>query len=106
MSESKPNVYTIPAGVPFVDALAAGILQREGDDPAKLCRAIVFLPTRRACRGLQDAFLRAGGGRALLLPAIRPLGDVDEDGMGAPETLAATSLDGAPDLPPPMAPMR
>jgi ATP-dependent helicase/nuclease subunit B len=101
-----PNVFTIPAGAPFVDALAAGILEREGDDPARLCRAVVFLPTRRACRALRDAFLRAGGGRALLLPAIKPLGDVDEDGMGAPEAFAAASTDGDADLPPAIAPMR
>ncbi len=105
MSEPTPNVFTIPAGVPFVDALAAGILQREGDDPANLCRAIVFLPTRRACRALQDAFLRSGGGRALLLPAIRPLGEVDEDGMSLLETLAEPHS-AAADLPPPIAPLR
>jgi ATP-dependent helicase/nuclease subunit B len=74
-----PAVYSIPAGVPFVDALADGILADIGEDPAALAAVTVLLPTRRACRGLRDAFLRRSGGRALLLPRLVPLGDVDED---------------------------
>ena len=37
------------------------------------------MPTRRAARALQEAFLEAGGGRAMLLPAIRPIAQGDED---------------------------
>jgi ATP-dependent helicase/nuclease subunit B len=74
-----PSVYTIPAGTPFVDALAAGILGRRGDDPAELARFTVLLPTRRACRSLRDAFLRQGGGAPMLLPRMAPIGEVDED---------------------------
>ena len=74
-----PAVFSIPAGVPFVDALADGILADRGDDPAALAAVTVLLPTRRACRSLRDAFLRRRGGRPLLLPRLVPLGDVDED---------------------------
>ena len=74
-----PAVFSIPAGVPFVDALADGILADRGEDPAALAAVTVLLPTRRACRSLQDAFLRRRGGRPLLLPRLVPLGDVDED---------------------------
>ncbi|MBK8907273.1 MAG: double-strand break repair protein AddB [Rhodospirillales bacterium] len=73
------NVFTIPAGMPFVDALAAGLRHRVGDDAAALTRVRVLLPNRRACRALAEAFLRHGGGRPLLLPRISPIGDVDED---------------------------
>jgi ATP-dependent helicase/nuclease subunit B len=76
---ASPSVYTIAPGRPFLDLLAAGILQQHGSDPLNLSRVTVLLPTRRACRALAEAFLRQSEGAALLLPVIRPLGDVDED---------------------------
>jgi ATP-dependent helicase/nuclease subunit B len=78
-SATRPQLYTIAPGRPFLDLLAAGILRRFGADPLTLSRVTVLLPTRRACRGLAEAFLRARDGEALLLPKIRPLGDIDED---------------------------
>ncbi len=81
----KPAVYTIPAGVPFVDALAAGLRARVGGGPEDLAQATVLLPTRRACRALREAFLRQSGGRPLLLPRLTPLGDVDEDELALAE---------------------
>ncbi|HUN50318.1 MAG TPA: double-strand break repair protein AddB, partial [Candidatus Sulfotelmatobacter sp.] len=78
MTPARPRVYTIAAGTPFVDALAAGLLARHGADPLTLSSVLVLLPTRRACRALREAFLRQSGGRPLLLPAMRPLGDADE----------------------------
>ncbi|MFC3674724.1 double-strand break repair protein AddB [Ferrovibrio xuzhouensis] len=76
---AAPAVFSIAPGRPFLDLLAAEILERWGDAPERLSRVTVLLPTRRACRALTEAFLRQRDGRALLLPAIRPLGDVDED---------------------------
>jgi ATP-dependent helicase/nuclease subunit B len=87
-----PRLYTIPAGLPFLDALAAGLAERSGAEA--LANARVLLPTRRACRALADAFLRQGGGAPLLLPAMTPLGDVDED------DLAFTELGADLDIPP------
>ena len=96
MSERAPAVYTVPPYEPFVDALATGILSGRAvpldpGDPLALSRLTILLPTRRACRALGLAFLRAAPGRALLLPRIRPLGDIDEDetsiGDEADETL-------------------
>ncbi|MDO8423861.1 MAG: double-strand break repair protein AddB [Parvibaculum sp.] len=85
MSEdSSPRLFTIPSGTPFLEALARALLAdptlggRLGHDNA-LADITILLPTRRAVRGLNDAFLRMGGGKALLLPRVRPLGDVDED---------------------------
>jgi len=75
----RPSVYTIPAGRPFVDSLAAGIRAQMGDAPDALTQVTVLLPTRRACRALRDAFLRGGGGKPVLLPRLLPLGDLDED---------------------------
>jgi ATP-dependent helicase/nuclease subunit B len=99
-----PKVFTIPGGVPFVDALAEGIVDRVGADPLALAGVTVLLPTRRACRALREAFLRLAGGRPLLLPRMSPLGDLDDDELvltagGLP------GLDGALDLPDAIGPL-
>jgi len=73
------HVFTIAPTRPFADALAAGLLARAEGSPEALARMTVLLPTRRACRALREAFLRQSGGRPLLLPRLRPIGDVDEE---------------------------
>ena len=70
--------FTIPAHRPFVVDLAAGLLKTFGDAPEAMAGAVVLTPTRRGARSLADAFVQAGGGRAVLLPQIRALGDLDE----------------------------
>ncbi len=93
------GVCTIAPAAPFVDELAAGLLDRYGDDGTSLSDVLVLLPTRRSCRALGEAFLRVTGGRPLLLPAMMPIGDIDEDEIGF---LAGedAELAGAADLPP------
>ena len=93
------KVFSIAAGTAFVDALAEGILGRFGSDPENLADIRVMLPTRRACRALGEAFLRATDGRPALLPAMIPIGDIDEDEIGflASEEPA---LAGVAELPP------
>jgi len=73
-----PRWFSIPAHRPFVDDLATGLLQALGAQPEALADAIVLTPTRRGARALAEAFVKAGGGRAVLLPQIRALGDLDE----------------------------
>lgn len=75
---TKPAIFTIPPGTSFVDALARGLMDRHGADPLSLGRVRVLLPTRRAARTLREAFLRLSDGKALILPVMQPLGDVDE----------------------------
>lgn len=94
------NLYTIPPTLSFVDALAKGLLQQAGGDPIALSKMTVLLPNRRACRNLREAFLRESDGRPLLLPAIRPIGDVDEENLW----LGPAAL--APDIRPQMEPLR
>jgi ATP-dependent helicase/nuclease subunit B len=74
-----PGVATIPAGVPFVEALAAGLRAEVDAAPERLADTLVLLPTRRACRLLAEALLRQSARRALLLPRIQPLGEIDAD---------------------------
>lgn len=76
---ARPVVYSIDAGLPFVDTLARGLTDRFGKGPADLSRVTVLLPTRRAVRALREAFLRASGGEPMLLPLMRPIGDVEEE---------------------------
>ncbi|HVB17940.1 MAG TPA: double-strand break repair protein AddB [Stellaceae bacterium] len=89
-----PHLYTIAPDRPFVATLAHGLLGLAGSDPLALARMTVLVPTRRAGRALQEAFLRltaAGGdpGAPLLLPRLRPIGGLDEDEVG----LAAEGAD-------------
>ena len=102
MSQPTPRVFTIPAGVSFVEALAEGLLRQAGGDPLQLSAMTVLLPNRRAARSLAEAFLRVGGGRATLLPSLRPLGDVDAEELtlaGEDFPLAGEALTLAPAMP-------
>jgi ATP-dependent helicase/nuclease subunit B len=97
-----PTVYTIEPGMPFVDALAAGVLARpaaDPPDPLALARVTILLPTRRACRSLAEAFGRLGAGRPMLLPLMMPLGDLDEDEIELAAAMEASRGAGAA-LPP------
>ena len=66
-------MFAIPAHRPFLPDLAAGLLARAGGDPLALARTLVLLPTRRAARGLREAFLPLAGEGALLLPRMGAL---------------------------------
>jgi ATP-dependent helicase/nuclease subunit B len=88
------NLFALPPHVPLLDAVAAEWLQRTAD-PLQRAHGLILLPTRRAARALAEAFLRASGGKPLLLPRITALGALDE----APLALAGTL-----DLPPAIEP--
>jgi ATP-dependent helicase/nuclease subunit B len=86
MSATTPRVFTVPPTAPFLRALARGILDGKviagfapRESPELLASLTIYLPTRRAARALAGIFLEETGSRALLLPRIVPLGDVDED---------------------------
>lgn len=96
---ARCDIATVPAHIHFADALATGLIAEADDDPAALARMLVLLPTRRAVRAVGDALLRASGGKALLLPRLATLGDIDED-LAFGFAASADVLD----LPPAMAP--
>jgi len=76
---ARPRWYTIPAHRPFAQDLAQGLHEALSPlGPQALSQAIVLTPTRRGARGLADAFVAAAGGRAVLPPQMRPLGDLEE----------------------------
>lgn len=86
MTSPAPRVFSIPPGAPFLPTLADALLSgrlipgfQPGGDPLALADATIFVPTRRAARALRATFAERLGGKAAILPVIRPLGDVDED---------------------------
>ncbi len=95
------NLFDIPAELPFLDCLAAGVLRDiPGDAPERLSRVTILLPTRRSARALRTAFLRAAADQALLLPRMRALAGLsteDADELALPALL---------DLPPAVEPLR
>lgn len=83
---ASPRVFTIPPSAPFlrtlVDALFDGRLVPGLDpraDPLALADLTLYLPTRRAARSIAPLIREKLGGAPVLLPSIRPLGDVEED---------------------------
>ena len=86
-----PRVASIDAGRPFLPTLVKAFLDGglvpsfrwNPDEPTALADALILVPTRRAARGLEAAFLaeiaKRGPEAVTLLPTIRPFGDVDED---------------------------
>jgi ATP-dependent helicase/nuclease subunit B len=87
----RSSIFTIPTGVPFADALAAGLMARAAGDPLALSKMTVLLPNRRAARALAEAFLRQAGGAGsipgggLLLPKLQPIGEPDEESQSIAE---------------------
>lgn len=75
----QASIWTIPYHKSFLDDLAQGIWERVDRNPEKLTDVTVLLPNRRACREIANAFLRILDGRAVLLPRLFPVGDLDED---------------------------
>ena len=101
----RPKVYTIAPERPFLATLADGLLEMTDGDPIRLLRVTILLPTRRAVRAMREAFLRAApagreAGTPLLLPRMRPVGDLDSDEL----TLAGEPADDDPFAVPPAIP--
>ncbi|HUJ38088.1 MAG TPA: double-strand break repair protein AddB [Hyphomicrobium sp.] len=85
-ASDSARVFTVPPGQPFLASVARAILS--GNLPAAGGGALsaldlpgftLLLPTRRAARAMQEAFLAASGGRAMLLPRIRPIAEGEEE---------------------------
>ena len=98
MAGEQPTVFTIDPGEAFVDVLVRGLMQRYGGDPLALGRVLLLLPTRRAVRAVGEAFLRHSDGQAMILPAMRPLGDVDTEELAFDENESAEGLELPPAL--------
>lgn len=83
MSIVTPRVFTIAPGSGFLQVLAQEILKgfpvlRNQDRPP-LLQWTILLPTRRAVRELTNILVELSGSSALVMPRIKPIGDLDED---------------------------
>jgi ATP-dependent helicase/nuclease subunit B len=74
-----PEILNIPPEFSFMDVLAKELLRRHGANSIELSSVTILTTTRRAARVLQQSFLRETEGRPIILPIMRPIGDVDED---------------------------
>lgn len=94
-----PNVFTINAGAPFLEILAEDVLSGfpVGDTSLLPGDWTILLPTRRAVSEFRQILLKKSGRKALLLPRVAPLNDVDEN------RLEEESVTG--DLPKPLSPV-
>ncbi len=84
MSGQNPNIFTIPQTASFLEGLVRAVLSgdlphRGGKKPSMLELAdyTILLPSRRAVRGVKEAFYQAGGGNGVIMPKIRAIGESD-----------------------------
>jgi ATP-dependent helicase/nuclease subunit B len=77
--ERTPNIFTVTPTLSFADSFASALIEKHQDQPENLSKTLILLPTRRACRSVQEAFLRQSGGKPIMLPRLSPIGDVDGD---------------------------
>mgnify|MGYP003327292616 CR=1 FL=1 len=75
---SNYNIFSIDTDLPFADTFATGLWERVNMDPIALRQSMIFVPHRRAARVFEDALVRLMGQKALILPQILAIGDVDE----------------------------
>ena len=76
---NKLQFHCLPPHQPFLETLAAMLLEKHSENPLDLARTLILLPSRRSCRSLREAFLRVSAGKPLLLPRIMPIGEVDAE---------------------------
>lgn len=91
-----PRWYSIASGRPFLDDLARGLCEVLGEE---LPHALILTPTRRGARQMAHAFTDQCRAKALLLPQVRALGDLEEGeppfdlehlGLDLPPALSST----------------
>jgi ATP-dependent helicase/nuclease subunit B len=87
MAMGRQNIFSIPAGAPFLKTLVHAICdgtvvpeyRYDPADPLSLAGVTIFVPTRRAARVLRSEFVDCLGARSAILPVIRALGETDDD---------------------------
>jgi ATP-dependent helicase/nuclease subunit B len=101
------RVLSVPSSVPFLRAVVAALVDGRLVDgfearaqPDRLTEATLYLPTRRAGRQVREIFLEELGLRAVLLPRIVALGDIDEDELAFAEEGDSYGGSTALELPP------
>jgi ATP-dependent helicase/nuclease subunit B len=93
------SIYTIAPESRFLTELAHAVLEGfpTGATDLPLSRWTILVPNRRSARALESILLLANGSKPLLLPTIKPIGDIDEDMIadslpaeGVPDAISKT----------------
>lgn len=87
MAAHTPRILTIPAAQPFLRLIAQSLCDgrlvpgfaHNPDDPLSLANVTILVPTQRSARVLRAEFVELLGGKAAILPIIKPLGEAEED---------------------------
>ncbi len=81
MATRLPRVVTITPGRDFLGLLAEAVLQGFplAQPGPPLSTWTILLPTRRAARLFGEILRQKSGATAMVLPRIKPIGDLDED---------------------------
>jgi ATP-dependent helicase/nuclease subunit B len=87
MSARTPRILTIPAAQPFLRLIAQSLCDgrlvpgftHDPADPLSLSHVTILVPTQRSARVLRAEFVEVLGGKAAILPIIKPLGEAEED---------------------------
>lgn len=72
-----PQLFTVPAGGSLARCTARHLLTQ--GEAATLARSVIFLPNRRACRVMRQAFEAELQGAAALLPRMLPLAEIENE---------------------------
>ncbi len=75
------SIYTIPPENRFLRVLARAVLAGfpVGHNDIALSRWTILVPNRRSARALETILLDENGDKPMVLPRIKPIGDIDED---------------------------
>ena len=75
------SIFTIAAEQTFLRVLARAVIDGFpiGKTDIALSRWTILVPNRRSARALESILLEESGAKAMLLPRIKPIGDIDED---------------------------
>lgn len=92
---AAPNVFSIEPGLDFAQTLVQNLLSGRLFDlpdtanPLWLADLVLYVPTRRAAKLFERAFVQAAGERPVVLPDIRPLAEAGDDNelLAEPDSL-------------------
>lgn len=83
MTPRQSRIFTISPSAPFLEVLARNVLEGfpldRNDKSPPFTDWTVLLPTRRAAREFTKVFIRLAGRKAILLPKISAIGDLDDE---------------------------
>jgi len=75
------NILNISSQYNFLKSLAKWTYEKYGDNPITFSNVKILIPNRRACNELKRIFLELSNNKAILLPTIKTISDIDYDNL-------------------------